>query len=91
MARDSLAHGAHFDGVFVNVVTHAPAGGGVELIDMAGRRVATLEDRESGAGTWRVAWSSRDVGAESIPPGVYFVRLRAGERVVGERKVAVLR
>lgn len=75
----------------VDYALHAPARVRVELIDMAGRRVATLEDRERGAGTWRVAWSSRAVGAESIPPGVYFVRLRAGERVVGERKVAVLR
>ncbi|MFN8587333.1 MAG: hypothetical protein U0704_05985 [Candidatus Eisenbacteria bacterium] len=75
----------------VEYALHEGAHVRVELLDMAGRRVTTLEDRERDAGTWRVACSSHTAGGRDVPPGVYFVRVRVGERVIGERKVAILR
>lgn len=57
----------------------------IDVLDMAGRRVATLEDGDRAAGTYRVPWTG---GA--TPPGLYFVRLQVAGRTVGEKKVALV-
>jgi hypothetical protein len=45
----------------------------VDLIDVAGRKVATLSEGERSAGVHEIRWERG-----SQPDGVYFVRLRAG-------------
>lgn len=47
----------------------------LEVIDLAGRVVATLASGEYAAGTHRVNWSGRDARGESVAKGVYFTRL----------------
>ncbi len=50
----------------------------VELHDVAGRRVATLVDRQVlDAGTHRVAWDGRGADGTPLPAGVYFTRVTA--------------
>ncbi len=58
-----------------------------DVFDVAGRRVARLVDRRLEAGRHRIAWNPRGIDA---PPGVYFVRVRAGARVE-VRKIVRLR
>lgn len=72
----------------VEYALHEAAPVRLDVLDMAGRRVATLEDGERAPGTYRVPWV-RAAGA--VPPGLYFVRLQVAGRTVGERKVALVR
>ena len=57
-----------------------PAAGSVtfDVLDVAGRPVATLEHGWHAAGPGHVTWSGRDARGAAVSPGVYFARLRAG-------------
>jgi len=48
------------------------------VLDVSGRRVATLADGMLAAGVHQVTWNARGAGA--IPPGVYALELHAGAR-----------
>jgi hypothetical protein len=56
----------------------------VEVFDVAGRRVAQLAQPSLSAGPHEVSWSARDLG-----PGIYAVRLTAGQRQEVVRLVRV--
>jgi hypothetical protein len=73
----------------IEYALHEAAPVRIEVLDMAGRRVATVEDGERAAGTYRVPWSSVKA-AGAVPPGLYFVRLQVAGRTVGDRKVALV-
>jgi hypothetical protein len=49
----------------------------VDVIDAAGRRVASLLDGERGAGAHTLSWNGRDFAERRVASGVYFVRLLA--------------
>jgi len=51
----------------------------VTVHNIAGRRVATILSAPVPAGTTPVRWDTTKGGASSLPSGVYFVRMRAGE------------
>ncbi|MBD3348856.1 MAG: T9SS type A sorting domain-containing protein, partial [Candidatus Eisenbacteria bacterium] len=61
----------------------------LEIYSAAGRRVAVLASGEMSPGRHRVEWRGRDEGGEEVGSGVYFVRLRAGERTATSRVVLV--
>jgi hypothetical protein len=64
----------------------------IELFDASGRLVASQARRDVREGPNRLRWSAGGVDATRGPaPGLYFVRVRQGERVIGERKVLVIR
>lgn len=46
----------------------------IEIYDILGRKIETLEQGQKEAGVYRVVWN-----ASGIPSGIYFYRLRAGE------------
>lgn len=73
-------------GTTIEYALHEGANVKLEVLDMAGRRVATLEDGERPAGTYRVPWTR----AGGVAPGLYFVRLQVAGRTVGEKKVALV-
>jgi hypothetical protein len=50
----------------------------LEIVDLAGRRVAMLVDAPLPAGTHTVRWDGRDQSDRAVGAGVYFVRLTAG-------------
>lgn len=54
-----------------------PAAGRVrlEVLDVAGRRVRTLADRDMTAGRWAHGWDLRDEAGRAVAPGVYLARL----------------
>jgi hypothetical protein len=67
-----------------------PAGaiGRLAVFDPSGRRVATIDGAISaGAGTLR--WDARDAEGSPVAPGVYFLRLDAGNASVTRRLVVV--
>ncbi|HMB69355.1 MAG TPA: FlgD immunoglobulin-like domain containing protein, partial [bacterium] len=45
-----------------------------------GRRLRMLTDRNLSAGTHVVSWDGRDDAGRAVAPGVYFVRITAGDR-----------
>ena len=66
-------------GGLADVSYSLPEAGNVEVAvyDVAGRRVATLEDSALPAGTHRLTWHAKGLGQ-----GMYFYRLRVGSAVV---------
>jgi hypothetical protein len=54
------------------------------IYDIRGREVTGLIDEEQGAGYKSLRWN-----ASSIPPGIYFCRLRAGNVAVVEKMVVL--
>jgi len=68
------------------IAHHIPAGGTatIDVFDLAGRRVRTLQSSGS------VVWDGRDDSGRNVAPGIYFVRLLSGETKI-QKKVTVLR
>ena len=67
----------------------APGQAQVEIYDVRGRVVRALAlAPEAGSGS--VTWDGRDATGAPVASGVYFVRLKAGERIL-ERKAVLLR
>jgi hypothetical protein len=69
-------------------VTYAlpkPAAVDLALIDVQGRRIATLLHGNQPAGRHIVSWDGQPSGGGALPAGVYFVQLRAGAESRTER------
>jgi len=47
----------------------------LEILDLAGKRVATILDETRGAGPHTVSWDSTDDSGRRVAAGVYFDRL----------------
>jgi hypothetical protein len=59
-----------------------------ELVDVAGRIVARSGSRAWEAGRWSTTW---DMSRGARPStGVYFLRMHAGEQMIGTRRLVVL-
>ena len=68
-----------------------PSAGSVDLsvLDLAGRRLARLQNGLLPAGPHRVQWSGRDAADRRLEPGVYWVSLEFhGER--RSRRLAIV-
>jgi hypothetical protein len=62
----------------------------IEVFDVAGRRVATVIDRELPAGLHTAVWDGRDTAGNEVSAGIYFCRLAAGQNE-GLRKMILLK
>jgi sucrose-6-phosphate hydrolase SacC (GH32 family) len=62
----------------------------VAVFDTLGREVAVLLDEELPAGSHEATWSGLDAGRQRAAPGVYLVRVTAGE-ATRTRRVTLLR
>jgi hypothetical protein len=62
----------------------------LELFDLAGRRVASLQDGSIPSGWHRIAWNPRDVEGRNLPCGLYVLRL-ATEQAEVTGKFLILR
>lgn len=62
----------------------------LEIFDVNGRRVRTLENDAYSPGQYQSIWNLRDGQGRKVSSGVYFVRLEAGE-VSADRRVIVVR
>ncbi len=57
----------------------------VAVYDARGRRVRLLVDGVRGANRYSETWDGRNERGEPLPSGVFFIRLRAGDRVLTQR------
>ena len=70
-----------------------PAGGAsiaLEVIDCAGRRVATLASGFRSPGAYSATWTGTDVAGRAVAPGIYLLRYTTPERVE-TRKTVLMR
>lgn len=75
----------------IDFTLSAPAPRLLDVFDVAGRRVRSLQTTgELPAGDHRATWDGRDERGAPVAAGTYFLRLRAGENV-STQKVTVLR
>ena len=92
-ARPLTAWPLPYKGGALNVSFVISSGGGateVNLIDLAGRHVRTLERGALAAGRQVIAWDGRDAAGRNVPNGVYFLSSRAGAQE-SKLKLVVLR
>jgi flagellar hook assembly protein FlgD len=68
----------------------APGPVRIDIFDLAGRRVRTLERLQLPAGTGEVVWNGRSDGGDRVAPGIYFFR-RSGSGSSEGGRVVVLR
>jgi hypothetical protein len=59
----------------------------LDVYDLRGRHVRQLADEPAFAGRGSRAWDGADAGGVHVPPGLYFVELRAGGRTDRTRVV----
>jgi hypothetical protein len=62
----------------------------LDVVDVAGRRVATLLDRSVEPGRHELKWDRRDRGGESVGAGVYLCRLAIDGAPAGATRVVFL-
>jgi hypothetical protein len=60
------------------------------IYDVEGRLVETLVDEVYPPGRYGLAWGGEDARGHRVPPGVYFLQLKAGENTA-KRKIVTLR
>ncbi len=60
----------------------ADGASGVEVYDVLGRRVRTLPVEEARAGRQEVRWDGLDAAGRPVAPGLYVVRVQAGQGVL---------
>lgn len=61
----------------------------LEIVDLLGRRVQTLVRSEDRSGRHVATWDARMESGEPAPSGIYFARLRDGDRESGQRVVLI--
>jgi hypothetical protein len=60
----------------------------LSIYDVAGRFVASVFRRVMEPGTYETTWDGKDRNGRAVASGVYFARLRSGDRVHAERLIA---
>jgi hypothetical protein len=78
------------DGTAIAFQLPQPERARLEIFDVAGRKVATVLERELPAGAHRVVWDGRDAAGNEVSAGIYFYRLEAGVDE-GLRKMILLK
>jgi len=67
-----------------------PAEVSFQVLDVAGRVVASTPERSWDAGRWSVTWDGRGDDTARLSAGLYFVRMKAGDRPVGGARVTLI-
>ena len=62
----------------------------LSVVDLAGRRIATLLDEVRSEGEHRMVWDGRDDHGRQVASGIYFVRLESGGQIA-TRKIEMLK
>jgi len=76
--------------VRISYILSAPARVSADVFDIRGRRVSGLLGGASqGAGCRSLTWDGTDSNGTRMPPGIYFLRLRAGSTSAVEKIVLV--
>ncbi|MFP4528815.1 MAG: T9SS type A sorting domain-containing protein [Candidatus Kapaibacterium sp.] len=62
-----------------------PGAGSVRIYDMLGNEVVSIYEGWLGAGEKRFHWHAIDKNGEKVSPGVYYVKLFSGNRVITDK------
>jgi hypothetical protein len=62
----------------------------ISVFNLAGRKIAHLEDGEKESGCYTIQWDGRDMNGRRLPGGIYFYRLETPE-YSATRKLILLR
>jgi hypothetical protein len=60
----------------------------IEVIDLMGKKVATIKDSWHNAGDFSITWNGADSKGQKLPPGFYFYRL-TNEKKILTRKILI--
>ena len=71
------------------IITGTPRHARLDLLDLAGRRVARLADRDLAIGATVIEWDGRDQSGREVSAGVFFARLQCADRVRTARLAVV--
>jgi len=61
----------------------------LDVYNVAGRRIATVADRDFGSGRHAVAWNGVDSAGRSVPAGIYFYKIDTGSRAATKKMIVV--
>ncbi len=59
----------------------------IEIFNIQGQRVHTLLSELAPKGEHRVLWDGKDQSGQSLPSGVYMIRLRAGKALINQKVI----
>jgi len=62
----------------------------IDVLDLSGRRISILANREFGASDHEITWSGRDASGRLMPSGSYILRLQS-KHDVSTRKISLVR
>ena len=77
-------------GTTIQFVLASPTEVTLDVFDVAGRKVATLEDGKLDSGPHDAPWDLTDTEGNTVASGVYFYRLAIGDETL-TRKLIVVR
>lgn len=78
-----------FDRVSVDFGLPRAAEVSLSVYDLAGRRIAVIENGPSTAGAHHSAWNFRDATGRDVPVGQYILKLRVGGEVLTRRVIRI--
>ena len=61
------------------------------IYNIRGERVRTLVDGDYPSGNYEVTWDGRNDRNERLPTGVYFYQLKLDGRIIGKRKMVLIK
>ena len=77
-------------GVSLEFHLPSPARVRADVVDIAGRRVSpVLLEGEQPSGSHRLRWNGLDESGRKVAPGIYLIRIRAGDAVKVRRIIAI--
>jgi flagellar hook assembly protein FlgD len=53
----------------------------IKILNLEGKLVNTLTDENKTPGKYSINWDGKDFNGKEVPPGLYLVRLQAGNHV----------
>jgi hypothetical protein len=74
-------------GISIRYALAADRGVSLEVRDVTGRTVRTLAASSMKRGAYNVAWDGRDNSGRAVAPGIYYLRMTAGDFVTGRKLV----
>jgi len=62
----------------------------VDVINVLGQSVRTLQDKNIDAGAYKIAWDGKDETGEPVVTGMYIIRMKTAQRQL-TRKILYLK
>ncbi|MCK4255956.1 T9SS type A sorting domain-containing protein, partial [candidate division WOR-3 bacterium] len=63
----------------------------LKIYNLAGQLVKTLVNEQQKARTYIIKWNGRDDKGRSLPSGMYFIKLKVGNKFSQTKKLLLLR